>query len=140
MGDFNYPKLAWEETQPILKQKFQNHEIYQDFVPTLDDNYITQRVSEPTRENNILGLFLTGSPTLILSLGVVPGISDYQAVFAVVKLRPTVQKIKHRTVQLYSKADWDGMKHETLEFRAIYSSQPVNVKAMNNFGRCLRVR
>lgn len=104
LGGFNYPKLEWEETQPILKQNCQNHEIYQDFFSILGDNCLTQisqMVSEPTREDTILDLFLTNGPTLVDSVSVVPGISDHQVVFAVVKLRPTVQKIKSRTMQLF---------------------------------------
>ena len=53
--------------------------------------------SEPTRENNILDLFLTNSPTLVDSVSVVPGIADHLAVIGVVRLRPTIQKVKPRT-------------------------------------------
>ena len=75
------------------------------FVSIIDNNSLTQMVSEPTRENNILDLFLTNSPTLVDSVSVVPGIADHSAVIGVVRLRPTVQKVKPRTVHLYSKAN-----------------------------------
>ena len=85
LGDFNYPELNWEENQPVLKQNCPNPEMYQDFVSALDDNCLTQMVCEPTRENNILDLFITNSPTLVDSVSVVPGIADHQAVLAVVR-------------------------------------------------------
>ena len=62
-------------------------------------------VQEPTRESNILDLFLTNSPTLVDSVYVHPGISDHLAVISGVKLRPSIQKLKPRNVHLYSKAD-----------------------------------
>ena len=68
LGDFNYPKLDWEENQPIIKQNCPNRELYLDFVSTIEDNCLTQMVSEHTRENNILDLFLTNSPTLVDSV------------------------------------------------------------------------
>ena len=57
-GDFNYPKLYWEENQPVLKQNCPNPEMYQDFFSALDDNCLTQMVCERTRENNILDFLL----------------------------------------------------------------------------------
>ena len=49
LGDFNYPKLDWEENQPIIKQNCPNRESYLDFVSTTEDNCLTQMVSEHTR-------------------------------------------------------------------------------------------
>ena len=120
LGDFNYPKLDWEENQPIIKQNCPNQEAYLDFVSIIDDSCLTQMVSEPTRENNILDLFLTNSPTLVDSVSVVPGIADHLAVIGVVRLRPTIQKVKPRTVLLYSKANWEGMRQGMQEFQATF--------------------
>ncbi|MCG8032702.1 MAG: reverse transcriptase domain-containing protein [Candidatus Thiodiazotropha taylori] len=122
MGDFNFPKLSWEDYEPVIKPDCSNMERYQDFISTLDDNCLTQMVQEPTRENNILDLFLTNSPTLVDSLSVVPGISDHQAVTSIVRLRPSIQKIKPRDVNLYSKADWVSMKQEMQEFQSAFLS------------------
>ena len=120
LGDFNYPKLDWEENQPIIKQNCPNQEAYLDFVSIIDDSCLTQMVSEPTRESNILDLFLTNSPTLVDSVSVVPGIADHLAVIGVVRLRPTIQKVKPRTVHLYSKANWEDMRQGMQEFQATF--------------------
>ena len=96
--------------------------MYQDFVSALDDNGLTQMICKPTPENNILDLFITNSPTLVDSVNVVPGIVDHQAVLAVVRLRPSIQKVKPRTVPLYSKANWDGMKEDRLTFQSSFLS------------------
>ena len=79
-------------------------------------------VSEPTRDNNILDLFLTNNPTLVNNVSIVPGISDQETVIAVVKLRPTIQKMKPRTVHIYSKADWEGMRHDIQKFQSSFLS------------------
>ena len=122
LGDCNYPKQEWEENQPIIKQNCPNRESYLDFVSTIEDNCQTQMVSEHTRKNNILDHFLTNSPTLLDSVSVIPGIADHSAVMAVVRLRPTIQKVKPRTVHLYSKADWKSMRQGMQEFQTTFLS------------------
>ena len=68
-------------------------------------------------------LFLTiNSVTLVDTVSVVPGISDHETVIAVVKLRPTIPKMKPRTVRIYSKANWEGMRHDMLEFQSSFLS------------------
>ena len=91
-------------------------------MSTIEDNCLTQMVSEHTWENNILDLFLTNSPTLVDSVSVIPGIADHSAVMAVVRLRPTIQKVKPRTVHLYSKADWESMRQGMQDFQATFLS------------------
>ena len=41
---------------------------------------------------------------------------------AVVRLRPSIQKVKPRTVHHYSKANWDGMKEDMLIFQSTFLS------------------
>ena len=105
-----------------IKQNCPNLDMYQDFVSTINDNCLTQMVSDPTLENNILDLFLTNNPTLVDTVSAVPDISDHETVIAVVKLRPTIQKMKPRTVRIYSKANWEGMRHAMLEFQSSFLS------------------
>ena len=103
--------LNWtQENQPIIKQNCPYWESYLDFVSTIEDNCLTQMVSEHTRGNNILEFFLTNSPSLVDSVSIIPGIADHSAVMAVVRLQSTIQKVKPRTVHLYSKVDWESMR------------------------------
>ena len=122
LGDFNFPKLTWEDITPKVKPNCPHPEMYHDFVSTHDDNCLTQMVQEPTRESNILDLFLTNSLTLVDSVCVVPGISDHLAVISGVKLRLSIQKLKPRNVPLYSKANWVSMKQEMLDFQTTFLS------------------
>ena len=75
-------------------------------------------VSDPTREGNVLDIFLTNSLTLVESVNVTTGISDHDIVVADVKIRPNIQKLKPCTVHLCSKADWDSIKQEMQFFQS----------------------
>ena len=59
---------------------------------------------------NQRGKILTNSPTHVDCVSVVSGIAGPLAVIVVVRLRPTIQNVKPRTIHLYSKADWEGMR------------------------------
>ena len=85
-----------------------------------DDDCLTQMVSEPTQESNILDLFLTNSPTLVDSFSVIPGIAYHSTVNGVVRLRSTIQKVNPRTVHMYSKADWEGIRQGMQGFQATF--------------------
>ena len=74
------------------------------------------------QEKTIFLISLTNNPTFVDTVSVVPGISDHETVIAVVKLRPTIQKMKPRTVRIYSKANWEGMRHDMLEFQSSFLS------------------
>ena len=80
-------------------------------------------VSDPTRECNVLDLFLTNSPTLVESVSVTTGTSDHDVVVADVKIRPNNQKLKPRTVHLYSKADVDSIKQEIHDFQSSFQQE-----------------
>ena len=96
-------------------------------------------MSDLTREYNILDLLLTNSPTLFDTVSIVPGISDNEIVIAVVKLRPTIQKMKPRTVRIYSRANWEGMRYDMLEFQLSFLAT-CEGKIQSNYGRSLKVR
>ena len=68
-GDFNYPKLVWDEDDiPVIKSGCAFNKVYEGFVETLNDFNLTQMVREPTRAENILDLFLTTNHTLVESV------------------------------------------------------------------------
>ena len=73
-------------------------------------NNFTQVVTEPTRKDNILDLFLTTNPTLINKVNCSPGLGDHDVVSAEALLKPTLHKQKPRKVFIFSKADWPTLK------------------------------
>ena len=72
----------------------------------LYENNFTQVVTKPTRLNNILDLFMTTNPTLIIEVKCQPGLGDHDMVSAESMLKPVINKQKPRTAFLFQKADW----------------------------------
>ena len=64
---------------------------YEDFVTLLDDFSLVQMVTEPTRGENVLDLFLTCNPTLVNDVTVSPGIADHNVVIADVLVKFVMQ-------------------------------------------------
>ena len=110
LGDFNLPKLSWPENSPEMKPDCSYKQVYEYFLSTIADYNLTQVVTEPTRQDNVLDLFLTTNPTLINKVNCSPGLGDHDIVSAEAMLKPTLQKQKPRKVLLFGKADWPTLK------------------------------
>ena len=67
-------------------------------------------VERLTRVNNILDLFLTNNPTLVSKITTLPGLSDHDAVYGEVNIKPQVTKSKPHKIPLYKKADLDKFR------------------------------
>ena len=59
IGDMNFPSLTWNDCIPSVKQSCSYRNIYETFLGIFDDFSLTQMVTQPTRFDNILDLFLT---------------------------------------------------------------------------------
>ena len=82
LGDFNLPNLNWSESSPEPKPDCSLGKVYGTLLATIDDYNLTHVVSEPTRQENILDLFLTINPTLIDHVHCIPGLGDHDFVCA----------------------------------------------------------
>ena len=74
-GDFNLPKMDWDHVCPSPNCK--HPPFYRQITEVLNDSNLTQTVSLPTRDSNILDLFFTTIPTLVQQVSILPGISDH---------------------------------------------------------------
>ena len=108
-GDFNFPKISWdnpERTRGADELKF--HSI-------LGDYFLSQIVTLPTRDNNILDLVLTNVPDIV-ELGAVlhpdqVGLfTDHSVV--TFSLKASVKKTKSptRSVYDYRRGDFEGLR------------------------------
>ena len=70
LGDFNLPHIDWETEQ--IKSSCPCKHVYESFLDTLHDFSLEQVVKEPTREDNILDLFLLNQPSLVHSTKILP--------------------------------------------------------------------
>ena len=105
-GDFNLPGIKWPETEPpsVIPHctQIQSH---RDFLEFLSDVGLKQMVYTPTREDNILDLFLTNNPSLVSNVQSIPGISDHSAVLADLEIKGGANKQKPTKIPLWNKTD-----------------------------------
>ena len=87
------------------------------FVDVLNDNNLAQMVTEPSRGENTLDLFITNNESRILKLKTIPGISDHDGIMYVeVDISPITFNQKPRKLHLYKRADWDGLYAHMAKF------------------------
>ena len=98
----------------------------------MHDCSLPQMVAKPTREQNILDLFFTNRPALVLTCTVEPGISEYQIV--IVENRPIAcwRKPLTRKVFLWKRADFTKLRKEVTSIEDAISEKfdrttPINV-------------
>ena len=70
---------------------------------------MSQIVEQPTRGDNTLDLIAVNNVTLVNRTETLPGISDHEAVFAEIDIRPKWYGQAKRRIPLYKKADWEGI-------------------------------
>ena len=80
-------------------------------------------MTSPTRDQNILDLFLTSNPTLIDKTTVLTGLSHHDIVLAEVNVKPKITKQVPRDILLYKQADWDQLKQSMKDFYKVVLSE-----------------
>jgi hypothetical protein len=66
------------------------------------DHGMSQIVENPTRGDNTLELIVVNNPTLVNRTEVLPGIADYDAVFAEIDISPKCYKQAKWRIPLYN--------------------------------------
>ena len=104
-GDFNCPGIDWEHG--TLTESYLSHPFREKLLELVQDFQLDQLVTFPTRGMNILDLFLTTHPSIVLTCKPSPGLSDHDAVL--IKLSPLLHPTKQhpRKIFLYNRANWD---------------------------------
>ena len=117
LGDLNYPKLDWDKDDVrYIKTGCAHTRLYDSFIETMSDFDLSQMVRDPTRQGNILDLFLTTNHTLVNSVNIISGLSDHNIVKCLVDTKPASTKKAPRKVHLYRKADWVSLRAYMTEF------------------------
>ena len=97
-GDFNLPDICWQ-THSITGHQYPK-DLNQRYLDMMHNCGLSQMVDEPTREQNILDLFFTNRPALVLNCTVEPGISDHHIVVAENRLIAQRRKPLNRKIIL----------------------------------------
>ena len=107
VGDFNLPNFNSTNQLPCSFKQ-----IYIETFEMLNDAFLTQVDTEPTRNDNILDLILTNFPDLIPELSVIENFvdSDHRSVFFKIKTGNNYKSAGKRIVFNYKKANWEELK------------------------------
>ena len=105
---------------------------------------LLQIVTFPTRQRNILDIFITNRPTLVRSCTSIPGISDHEAVCVLSNIIAKVHKSIPRKIVLWNKANFTLIEEIIIDFNNKFQlsydpSTPVSTlwDKFNDFANCL---
>ena len=114
-GDFNLPDINWE-THAI--EKHQNtKEINELFIETIENLNLEQIIKKPTRQNNILDLFLSNRPGLVVDYEIIPGISDHDIVRVNNTIKAQISKKPNRIVYQWNRCNIIKLHQSALNFQ-----------------------
>jgi hypothetical protein len=140
-GDFNLPSIDWERNELIDRPQY-GLTINQKMLDIANDFGLTQVVQEPTRDSNILDIFLIRPIDIWYDTGVVPGISDHGAVIfdMACQMAPPDET---REIVLYNKADTltirTALQNEFASFRVENIGKDVETMWDSFKNLCLQV-
>jgi len=115
-GDFNLPNMDWQTQTPLSECRFKD--LYNSFSENLTNFNLEQMVKTPTRDRNILDLYLTNNPSVVHNIQTLPslGSSDHDIVQHELNiLRGRPHQVK-RKIRSYNKADWASFKQDLEKF------------------------
>ena len=116
MGDFNYPKIDWEELVNKVDGSCLCDSEGQSLIDIMNEASMEQLISFPTRGNNILDLFITTYPGLFKNTRSSVSLSDHDAIQTTLKCIPQRKIRPERKIFQYSKGNYSQMREETKAF------------------------
>lgn len=117
-GDFNLPDLEWHDGICVRGTGCRANIEMKNII----DNYgLTQFVTCPTRNNNLLDLVFSNSPSLVNNVNVIPGISDHMAVVAEIKKEcKNTSNSAARKVFLFSRGDYTRIVEKLEDYLPVF--------------------
>ena len=109
MGDFNYPNINW--LQQTVEDNI-NAEC-KDFFNCCNDCFLTQHVSQGTRDNAILDLVFSSEPELVSNVKIIDnlGNSDHNMVTFSIQHEQKYLSTK-RQIRDYNKGNYQSIREE----------------------------
>ena len=106
-GDFNAPGIDWQTL--TLKSDHTYSSVHNSLLATIHDYRLTQLVTEPTRLDNTLDLFLTDHASQIVDIAILSCMSDHDIVMATADINTKIKVHPPRKILLYSKPNWHAI-------------------------------
>ena len=109
-GDFNLPGIQWNDPLSIKLNPQYGMAVNEKKLEIKDFFGLTQIVKENTRGHNVLDICFVKTPDFYSNVGIVPGISDHEAITVTVNQSARVNRKPPRKVYQYKKADMNQAK------------------------------
>ena len=94
-GDFNLPDINWDNTSVRTPSNYPQC-LSSTLIDIVNNNYLTQMVTQPTRGLNTLDLILTSNPGLIEEVMTMSGTSNHHVVKADLHVDARINRKKPR--------------------------------------------
>lgn len=120
-GDFNLPDIDWKAI--TVKGHQYPETINRQFLDMLNRCGLQQEVTFPTRNSNILDLFLTNRPSLVSRCTCLPGIGDHDIVYIESDVTPRRNKPVRRKIFLWKRVKNMDMREECAVFQEQFLDQ-----------------
>ena len=130
-GDFNAGDIDWNDN--MVPSGSSNPTVCNKILDILNEHGLYQLQKHPTREANILDLFITNKPGLLKQIVTIPGISDHDIIMTDCDLRAYIPKKVHRKIYSYSKADWPNIHKSMEDFKDVFSREAISRSPEENF-------
>ena len=105
VGDFNRCSIDWSNVRAL--ENSAKCELLLDIV---QDNFLTQLVKSPTRENNIMDLVLVTSPDIIENVSVGAPFPDHNSITFSILDSPYERRESHKLYYSYANANWAKLR------------------------------
>jgi hypothetical protein len=114
MGDFNLPSMHWQQSDPSAEPHTPSISETK-LSQFMEDNLLSQYIDKPTRQKNILDLFITNNPNIVLKSDISDtSLSDHKIIKvtttynlkAAPKSKPKIPQHTFRSLNL-QKADYN---------------------------------
>ena len=125
----NLPSIEWPSTS--IKPNCPCPTQHNLFIDILADHGMSQIVDQRMRGENTLDLIALNYLTLVNRTEILPGISDHDAVFAEIDIRPKRYCQAKRKIPLYKKADWEGIVSQIITTNQ-YIQEHANSESTNS--------
>ena len=120
LGDFNLPHVDWENSTFISGGSYPAPS--KAMIEIAQDHNLHQNVLKSTRENNILDLCFTNSPSFVKNVTVTGGISDHDVVVIEADVKPKFVRPARRKIFLYKKAKYENISEDISAFDDLLTS------------------
>ena len=129
-GDFNLPDINWEKNSFIAGGRYPA--VSKQVLELVAELNLAQTVHIPTREESILDLVFTNTPSFVQDVYIVPGLGDHDIVTVDALLTPQRIKLPRRKVYLYKKGNFDEINKDIQNFADTLTDDVIQNSSVND--------